>query len=278
MTRDDLYGYYRRYYVPNNATLVDRRRRRRRRCAATRRAPLRRSIPAGADPARHADRSSPSRPASGASTIRKEGTTAYLKVGYHAPAVADPTFFPVLRARRRADRRQGHEPVVAASACRRRSGSARLYRALVETRARLAVSGGDAADRRAVSLHGVGDGHRRDAARRGRGAPLLEELEACAQRGRHRRRSSQRAKAQLQARLVFDDDSVTNIAHQLGYFETIAGARHRSRRCRQRIAAVDASTQVRRGGARLFRADRTGRSAGSSRWHRTSTPTGEVRP
>ena len=22
MTRDDLYGYYRRYYVPNNATLV----------------------------------------------------------------------------------------------------------------------------------------------------------------------------------------------------------------------------------------------------------------
>ena len=22
MTRDDLYGYYRRYYIPNNATLV----------------------------------------------------------------------------------------------------------------------------------------------------------------------------------------------------------------------------------------------------------------
>ena len=31
-----------------------------------------------------------------------------------------------------------------------------------------------------------------------------------------------RAKAQLRARLVFESDSVTNIAHQLGYFETIA--------------------------------------------------------
>src|SRR5262245_7160839 len=31
-----------------------------------------------------------------------------------------------------------------------------------------------------------------------------------------------KAKAQLRARLVFDNDSVTNIAHQLGYFETIS--------------------------------------------------------
>ncbi len=41
MTRDDLYGYYQRYYVPNNASLVDRRRRRRRRRAAARGAALR---------------------------------------------------------------------------------------------------------------------------------------------------------------------------------------------------------------------------------------------
>jgi zinc protease len=31
-----------------------------------------------------------------------------------------------------------------------------------------------------------------------------------------------RAKAQLKARLVFDNESITDIAHQLGYFETIA--------------------------------------------------------
>jgi len=31
-----------------------------------------------------------------------------------------------------------------------------------------------------------------------------------------------KAKSQLRARLVFENDSVTNLAHQLGYFETIA--------------------------------------------------------
>ena len=32
-----------------------------------------------------------------------------------------------------------------------------------------------------------------------------------------------RARHQLRARLVFETDSVTNIAHQIGYFETVAG-------------------------------------------------------
>jgi len=32
-----------------------------------------------------------------------------------------------------------------------------------------------------------------------------------------------RAKRQLRARLVFENDSVTNVGHQLGYFETVAG-------------------------------------------------------
>jgi zinc protease len=32
-----------------------------------------------------------------------------------------------------------------------------------------------------------------------------------------------RARQQLLARLVFENDSVTNIAHQLGYFETVTG-------------------------------------------------------
>ena len=35
----------------------------------------------------------------------------------------------------------------------------------------------------------------------------------------------QRAALQLRARLVFENDSITNIAHQLGYFETIASWR-----------------------------------------------------
>ena len=37
----------------------------------------------------------------------------------------------------------------------------------------------------------------------------------------------QRAESQLRARLVFENDSITNIAHQLGYFETIGSWRTR---------------------------------------------------
>jgi len=33
-----------------------------------------------------------------------------------------------------------------------------------------------------------------------------------------------KAQKQLRARLVFENDSVTNIAHQIGFFETIASA------------------------------------------------------
>ena len=40
-----------------------------------------------------------------------------------------------------------------------------------------------------------------------------------------RRRSSTKVHAQLRARFVYDSDSVTDIAHQLGYFETIGSWR-----------------------------------------------------
>jgi len=46
-----------------------------------------------------------------------------------------------------------------------------------------------------------------------------------------------KAKNQLRARLVFENDSITNIAHQLGYFETIANWRRYSTLAHQ-IGAV----------------------------------------
>src|SRR5262249_57007329 len=52
-------------------------------------------------------------------------------------------------------------------------------------------------------------------------AALLEELDRLCRDGITAAELT-KAKAQLRARLVFDSDSVTNIAHQLGYFETIA--------------------------------------------------------
>jgi zinc protease len=51
-------------------------------------------------------------------------------------------------------------------------------------------------------------------------AVLLEELDRVVREGITDAELT-KAKAQLRARLVFDNDSVTNIAHQLGYFETI---------------------------------------------------------
>ena len=50
---------------------------------------------------------------------------------------------------------------------------------------------------------------------------LLEEIEAVRLHGVTAAELA-RAKKQLQARFVFDNDSITNIAHQLGFFETVA--------------------------------------------------------
>src|SRR5687768_10388983 len=94
MTREDLYSHYRSYYVPNNATLVivgdvdadD----------ALRRADAHfgRILP-GDVPLRQWT-AEPDQTGERRLTIRREGTTAYLKVAYHAPAAADAAFFPAL--------------------------------------------------------------------------------------------------------------------------------------------------------------------------------------
>src|SRR5438552_5922008 len=96
MTREDLYGYYRRRYVPNNATLVivgD---------VETGEA-LRLvehhfgKIQPGELPVRQRT-AEPPQNGERRVTIRKEGTTAYLKAAFHAPSIHDPQFFPLLVA------------------------------------------------------------------------------------------------------------------------------------------------------------------------------------
>src|SRR5438132_8706412 len=94
MTRDDLYGYYRQWYVPNNASLVivgdvdsDETMRRAEQHFGrieARTLPLRQMT---VEPEQTGERRV---------TIRKAGTTAYLKVAYHAPAVDDPRFYALL--------------------------------------------------------------------------------------------------------------------------------------------------------------------------------------
>jgi zinc protease len=219
MTREDLYGYYRRYYIPNNAILVivgD----------LNTEDVLRRiehhfgGIPAGPSPERLRT-VEPAQVGERRVTIRKQGTAAYLKAGYHAPAVSDPLFVPALILDAVLT---GAKGVNLWSSFRMPppQRSARLYRALVERGVASSVSGAMLPTEQpflyTASITAT-DGTPLGSVE----AILLEELDRVAREGVTAAELT-RAKAQLHAQLVFDNDSITNIAHQIGYFETIASA------------------------------------------------------
>jgi zinc protease len=216
MTRDDLFEYYRRYYVPNNASLVivgdvefdDALRR-----AARHFGP----IPAGAVTARQRT-VEPEQTGERRLVIRKEGTAAYLKIGYHAPAVGDPAFFPVLVLDAVLTGAKGMN-LWSSFRTPAPQRSARLYRALVERGLASTIVGALLPTQdpflytiSAVSTEGTPLSTLEDA--------LLAELERVRNEGITPRELA-RAKAQLKARFVFDDDSISSMAHQIGYFETI---------------------------------------------------------
>jgi zinc protease len=218
MSRDDLYGHYRRYYVPANATLVvvgdvetD--------------AVLRQvekhfaAIPAGEAAVRRRP-TEPKQVGERRVLIEREGTTAYLKYAWHAPAATDRDFFPMLvldagltgaKGLNLWSSFRGAPP----------QRKARLYQALVDRGLASTVSGSllatsepflynvslTAMDGVALSVLEAAADAELDAVRR----QGLSETEV------------ERAKRQLRARLVFENDSVTNVAHQIGYFETVVG-------------------------------------------------------
>src|SRR5262249_39849170 len=218
MTRDDLYGHYRRHYVPSNATLVVV-------GAVDADAVLRGaqthfgSIPAGAPIAR-ARPSEPRQLGERRVVIEREGTTAYLKYAWRAPAATDADFFPMLVLDAGLTGAKGLNiwSSFRGALPQRR---ARLYDALVERGLASAVSGSLVATREpflySVSLTAM-EGVTLEALEQAAGAEIarvrtagLTEVEV------------ERAKRQLRARLVFENDSVTNVAHQIGFFETVVG-------------------------------------------------------
>ncbi|HEY3382717.1 MAG TPA: pitrilysin family protein [Vicinamibacterales bacterium] len=217
MSREDLYGYYRRYYVPNNATLVvvgdvdpeDVMQRVRHHFG---------SIAPGTLPPRIL---TPEPPQLGERrvTVEKQGTTAYLKLAYHAPAAHEEAFVPMLLVDAVLT---GAKGINLWSSFRTPppQRSARLYRSLVEGRLASTVSGAmlATADPYLYSISIT--------ARDGAGLDQVEQA-AAAEIDRTRRdgvtaAELEKARNQLRARMVFENDSVTNIAHQLGYFETIS--------------------------------------------------------
>jgi zinc protease len=217
MTREDLYGYYRRHYIPNNATLVvvgdldtdDVLRRVQSYFGA---------IPAGPPPDR-VRTIEPDQTGERRVTIRKEGTTAYLKVAYHAPAANDPRFFPtlVLDAALTGAKGVNMWSSFRVPPPQRR---ARLYRALVERGLASSVSG-QLVPTACPFLYTLSVTATTGTPLSSVEAALLEEVDRIQADGLTPVELD-RAKTQLHARLVFDNDSITNIAHQLGYFETVA--------------------------------------------------------
>ncbi len=217
MTRDDLYGYYRRFYVPNNATLVivgD----------VDTETALRRvdqhfgAIQPGTAPER-IQTIEPEQTGERRLTIRQEGTTAYLKIGYHAPSATDRDFFPLLVLDAVLTGAKGLN-LWSSFRVPPPQRSARLYRALVERGLASSISGGLMPTEQPF-LYTLSATVNEGASVASVEALLLETL---AEVERHGITEAElvKAKAQLRARLVFDSDSVTNIAHQLGYYETIA--------------------------------------------------------
>src|SRR5438477_4771029 len=232
MSREDLYGYYRRYYIPNNATLVvvgdvdtDESLRRVEHYFG--------GIPAGELPLRR-QTVEPEQTGERRVTIRKPGTTAYLKLAYHAPAVSDPRFYALLVLDAALTGAYGLN-LWSSFRTPPPQRSTRLYKALVGKGLASAVNGSllptELPFVYLISVTAT-DGTPLAAVE----GELVEELRKVAREG-ITAAELVKAKAQLNARLVFENDSVTNIAHQIGYFETIAGA-DVFRNFRPRIAAV----------------------------------------
>jgi len=221
MTRDDLYGHYRRFYVPNNATLVivgdvdtD---------AAMRDVERHFGQIQPGEVGRRQRTSEPEQLGERRVTISRDGTTAYLKIAHHAPAVGDAQFFPLLVLDAVLTGAKGVN-LWASFRTPPPQRSARLYQALVNTGLASAVAGG---------LVPTQDPFLYTISLTATEGTSLDSVEEATLRALENVRANgitpaelQKARAQLRARLVFEQDSVSNIAHQLGFFETIVTWRY----------------------------------------------------
>jgi zinc protease len=251
MSREDLYGHYRRFYVPNNATLVivgdvD---------AADAWARVEQRF-GGIQPGAIAPRVAtpePPQPGERRVTVEKEGTASYLKVAFHAPSATDADFAPMLLLDAALTGANGLNLWSSFRAAPPQRSS-RLYRALVDARLASSVNGAllPTADPflyavSATAADGVSPERVEEAA--------VAALDGVARDG-ITAQEIEKARSQLRARLVFENDSVTNIAHQLGFFETIASA-DLIESLASRLSAATVEDVARVAAQRLRRTNRT---------------------
>src|SRR6185436_7381873 len=150
--------------------------------------------------------------------VERPGTTAYLKVAWHAPAATDPDFFPMLvldaaltgaKGTNLWSSFRGFPP----------QRKARLYTSLVEKGLASAVGGSIVATVDPF-LYSISLTAMQGVALSSLEAAALEAIDRVIEHGLTDEDVA-RARRQLRARLVFETDSVTNIAHQIGFFETV---------------------------------------------------------
>jgi zinc protease len=238
MQRDDLYHHYRDYYVPNNATLViagevepD---------AALERVERWFGDIAAGEPPRRQHTREPVQQGERRVVVERPGTTRYLDVAYHAPAFDDPDFVPLLVADAVLCGGKGIN-LWAGGFGRNARTTSPLYQALVETELVANVSSALLPTEQPY-LYGVSATVRDGVAQSAVEEALFTTLDTLAQ-AKPAQHALRKAKNQLLAQLAFDDEGVTRIAHQLGYFATIADWR-RLAPLRDEIEAVNAE-QVR---------------------------------
>ena len=217
MDREQLYGHYRKYYVPNNATLVivgdvdadeamD---------AARARFG---SIPAGDRPAAVTTRE-PDQEGERRVAVERPGTTTYVEVVFHAPAFADEDFVPLMVADAVLSGGKGIN-LWAGGFGRNARTTSLLYRALVDAEL-VSVVASALLPTEQPYLYGISATVREGVSEEAVEQALFGVLARAAET-EPEPRQLEKAKNQLLAQLAFDEESVTQIAHQIGYFATIA--------------------------------------------------------
>lgn len=214
MTREDLYGHYRRYYVPNNAVIAVAGDFRARKMLARLRE-LFGEIPSRPQPDSRS-RAEPPQQGERRVTVEGPGETAYLELVFHAPRAADPDFMPMVVL----------DSILAGASNFNFFGggtsnkTSRLYKALVESGLAAGVSGGLSAtiDPYLYTVFVT--------VRSGRTPQEVEAaLDAELRRAAEERVSpAEMEKALKQARAIFayGSESITNQAFWLGYSEMFA--------------------------------------------------------
>ena len=216
MSRDDLYNHYRRFYVPNNATAVlvgdvdaeqmlD---------TITEKYG---SIPAGEQPP-DVIRAEPPQHGERRLSVNREGNTAYVMIAYHAPAISDPDFFPLVVLDSILSGPSSFNSFGGGGTSNKTS---RLYKALVDTELAASIGGGvmPTIDPYLYTISAtVRTGHTCEEVEEAINAELSRVAEESVTE-----EEFEKARKQAKALFAYSSESVTNQGMWLGMSETLVG-------------------------------------------------------